>query len=264
MTILTRPRLGKKNWIGLSTLYKREIYRFFKIYIQTIFAPVITTLVFFIIFSLAIGRLRDNINGIDFMEFLAPGLIMMAIIQNSFTNASSSIMAAKMQNNIIDTLMPPLTAGELVIAYTAGGITRGITVGIAVSLVLAFFVETKIYNLIVIIYFAFATSMMMSLLGIIGGIWADRHDHMTVINSFIITPLSFLSGTFYSIDSLPEQIRSFALFNPFFYAIDGMRSGFIGHSDGPILIGVLILFFLNLLLWFIAYKFFATGYKLRI
>ena len=198
------------------------------------------------------------------MEFLAPGLIMMAVIQNSFANASSSIMAAKMQNNIIDTLMPPLTAGELVIAYTAGGITRGITVGIAVSLVLAFFVETKIYNLIVIIYFAFATSMMMSLLGIIGGIWADRHDHMTVINSFIITPLSFLSGTFYSIDSLPEQIRSFALFNPFFYAIDGMRSGFIGHSDGPILIGVLILFFLNLLLWFIAYKFFATGYKLRI
>ena len=232
-------------------------------YIQTILAPVITTLVFLTIFTLAIGKLRGDINGVPFIEFLAPGLIMMAIIQNSFTNASSSIMTGKMQNNIVDTLLPPLTAGELVLAYAGGGLTRGLTVGCAVTLAMSLFVNLSFNNLTCIAFYAIAGSLMLSLLGIIGGIWADRHDHMTVISGFIITPLSFLSGTFYSIHRLPETIQTIALFNPFFYAIDGIRAGFIGQADGSLPIGAAFIIFINIALWLLCQKMLASGYKLR-
>ena len=262
--IVTRPLLGKKNWLGLKTLYMREIRRFSKVYIQTVLAPVITTLVFLAIFTLAIGKLRGQINGVPFIEFLAPGLIMMAIIQNSFANAASSIMAAKMQGNIIDTLMPPLTANELVLAYASGGATRGIVVGIAVGIAVSFFVDLSINNTFFIIFYSVAASYMLAMLGIIGGIWADRQDHMTVINGFIITPLSFLSGTFYSIDRLPEELKFIALVNPFFYAIDGLRAGFISQSDGPLLPGIFALIVIDTILWLLCWRMFSTGYKLKL
>ena len=150
-----------------------------------------------------------------FIDFLAPGLIMMAIIQNSFANAASSIMAAKMQGNIIDTLMPPLTANELVLAYASGGATRGIVVGCAVTVTVSFFVNISIQNIFIITFYAVSVSYMLAMLGIIGGIWANRQDNMTVINGFVITPLSFLSGTFYSIEHLPDTLQIIALINPF-------------------------------------------------
>jgi len=261
--LVTRPLLGQKNWLGLKTLYMREIRRFSKVYIQTILAPVITTLVFLAIFTLAIGNLRGEINGIPFIEFLAPGLIMMAIIQNSFANAASSIMAAKMQGNIIDTLMPPLTANELVLAYASGGATRGIVVGLAVGLTISIFVDLNVNNALFIIFYSVTASYMLAMLGIIGGIWANRQDHMTVINGFIITPLSFLSGTFYSIERLPEGLKFIALLNPFFYAIDGLRAGFIGQSDGPLLAGIFALVVIDTILWIICWRMFSTGYKLK-
>ena len=261
--IVTRPLLGLTNWLGLRTLYMREIRRFSKVYIQTILAPVITTLVFLAIFTLAIGKLRGDINGVPFIEFLAPGLIMMAIIQNSFANAASSIMAAKMQGNIIDTLMPPLTANELVLAYASGGATRGIVVGCAVGLAVSLFVDMDVNNVLLIIFYAATASYMLAMVGIIGGVWANRQDHMTVINGFIITPLSFLSGTFYSVDRMPENLQFFALINPFFYAIDGLRAGFTGQSDGPLLFGAVFLVVIDTILWMICWRMFATGYKLK-
>ncbi|MEE2745424.1 MAG: ABC transporter permease [Pseudomonadota bacterium] len=260
------PNFSNKewNWLGLRTLYLREVRRFTKVYIQTILAPVITTLVFLVIFTLAIGELRGGtINGVPFAEYLAPGLIMMAIIQNSFANASSSIMAAKMQGNIIDTLMPPLSPTELTFAYASGGATRGITVGLAVSIAMSLSVDLKIENVLCIVFFAILASFMLAMLGIIGGIWADRQDHMTVMNGFIITPLSFLSGTFYSIDRLPQTLQYFALANPFFYAIDGLRAGFIGFSDGSLVTGGLVLIITNMCLWVLCRQMFATGYKLK-
>ena len=241
----------------------REIRRFSKVYIQTILAPVITTLVFLAIFTLAIGKLRGDINGVPFIEFLAPGLIMMAIIQNSFANAASSIMAAKMQGNIIDTLMPPLTANELVLAYASGGATRGIVVGCAVGLAVGLFVDINVNNVLLIIFYAATASYMLAMVGIIGGVWANRQDHMTVINGFIITPLSFLSGTFYSIDRMPENLQFFALINPFFYAIDGLRADFTGQSDGPLLFGAVFLVVIDTILWMICWRMLATGYKLK-
>lgn len=259
----TRPRQGYKNWLGLRTLYLREIRRFSKVYIQTILAPVITTLVFLAIFTLAIGGLRGDVNGVPYVEFLAPGLIMMAIIQNSFANASSSIMAAKMQGNIIDTLMPPFTADELVLAYASGGATRGIVVGSAVGLAMSLFVELGFQNILYIMFYAVAASFMLAMLGIVGAIWADRQDHMTVVNGFIITPLSFLSGTFYSIDRLPDTLQAIALINPFFYAIDGLRAGFTGQSDGPLAVGAAVLLAVDAGLWIVCRYMFATGYKLK-
>ena len=259
----TRPRLGLKNWLGLKTLYLREVRRFSKVYIQTVLAPVVTTLIFLAIFVLAIGKLRGEINGVPFIQFLAPGLVMMAIIQNAFANASSSLMSAKMQGNIVDTLMPPLTANELVLAYASGGATRGVAVGIAVALAMSLFVSLVPQNFLLILFHGVAASYMMAMLGIIGGVWAEKNEQMAAITSFVVTPLSFLSGTFYSIDRLPDYLQTIAYFNPFFYAIDGLRAGFIGRSDGPVFLGFVVMLAVNLVLWIVCRRLFASGYKLK-
>jgi ABC-2 type transport system permease protein len=259
----TNPASGKQNWLGLKTLYLREIRRFLKVYIQTIFAPVIATLVFLIIFTLAIGNLRGDINGLPFVQFLAPGLIMMAILQNAFANATSSIMGAKMQGNIVDTLMPPLTPHELVLAYASGGATRGLTVGISVTIAMTFFTSLGPANIYLILFHAISASYMMAMLGIISGIWAEKNEQIAAITGFVVTPLSFLSGTFYSIEKFPEFLQVVALFNPFFCAIDGLRAGFTGYSDGPILQGVIIIAVVNIFLWVWCHRLFSTGYKLK-
>jgi ABC-2 type transport system permease protein len=259
----TNPASGRRNWLGLKTLYLREVRRFSKVYIQTVLAPVITTLIFLTIFALAIGRLRGDINGVPFVQFLAPGLIMMAILQNAFANATSSLMGAKMQGNIVDTLMPPLTSHELVLAYASGGATRGLAVGVAVTIAMSFFTSVAPSNIFLILFHAIAASYMMAMLGVIGGIWADKNEQMAVITGFVVTPLSFLSGTFYSIERLPEFLQTLALFNPFFYAIDGLRAGFIGQSDSPVIQGVVVMCGVNIVLWIWCHRLFATGYKLK-
>jgi ABC-2 type transport system permease protein len=259
----TNPLAGRRNWLGVRTLYLREVRRFSKVYIQTVLAPVVTTLIFLMIFALAIGRLRGDINGVPFVQFLAPGLIMMAILQNAFANTTSSLMGAKMQGNIIDTLMPPLTSHELVLAYASGGASRGLAVGVAVTIAMAFFTSLVPVNIFLVLFHAIAASYMMAMLGVIGGIWADKNEQMAVISGFVVTPLSFLSGTFYSIEKLPDFLQTLALFNPFFYAIDGLRAGFIGHSDGPILQGILVMCGINLVLWIFCHQLFVTGYKLK-
>lgn len=259
----TGPANGKRNWIGLRTLYFRETKRFLKVYVQTVIAPMITTLIFLAIFTLAIGRLRGDINGTPFVQFLAPGLIMMAILQNAFANATSSLMGAKMQGNIVDTLMPPFTSHELIFAYASGGATRGVAVGIAVTIAMSPFASLEPANLFLILFHSIAASYMMAVLGIISGIWADKNEQMAVITGFIVTPLSFLSGTFYSINRLPDFLQTLTMFNPFFYAIDGLRAGFIGQSDGPIFQGIVVMSTVNIMLWIICNKLIKSGYKLK-
>ena len=251
------------NWLGLYTLYLREVRRFVKVYTQTIIGPVVTTLLFLAVFSLALGRAVTEVNGVPFMEFLAPGLIMMAIVQNAFANTSSSMMISKIQGNIVDTLMPPLSAHELTFGISMGGMTRGIAVGIAVTLVLSIWVPINIHSAGLIAYYAVAASLMLSLLGVIGGIWSDKFDHIAAVTNFIITPLSFLSGTFYSIERLPELAQTIAHLNPFFYMIDGFRYGFIGQSDAPVLTGMVVVGLMDVALWIICWRMFDTGYKLK-
>ena len=251
------------NWLGLYTLYLREVRRFVKVYTQTIIGPVVTTLLFLAVFSLALGRAVTEVHGVPFMEFLAPGLIMMAIVQNAFANTSSSMMISKIQGNIVDTLMPPLSAHELTFGISMGGMTRGIAVGVAVTLVLSIWVPINIHSAGLIAYYAVAASLMLSLLGVIGGIWSDKFDHIAAVTNFIITPLSFLSGTFYSIERLPQLAQTIAHLNPFFYMIDGFRYGFIGQSDAPVLTGMVVVGLMDVALWIICWRMFDTGYKLK-
>lgn len=255
---------ARHNWYGVWTLYMREVRRFTKVYTQTMLAPVVTTLLFLAVFALAIGaRIDSLVGGVPFMEFLAPGLIMMAIAQNAFANTSSSILVSKVQGNIVDTLMPPFTADELTLAIALGGATRGVVVGFIVAVPMSFFVAINIHNVAFIVFHAFMASLMLSLLGTIGGIWSVKFDHIAAVTNFVVTPLSFLSGTFYSITRLPELAQSVAYANPFFYMIDGFRYGFIGYSDAAPMLGVAVMASVNTGLWLICRQMFKSGYKLK-
>ena len=251
------------NWLGLWALYMREVRRFMKVYTQTLVAPVVTTLLFLAIFTLALGRAVEAVGGVPFKEFLAPGLIMMAIIQNSFANTSSSISIAKSQGNIVDTLMTPLNAHELTFAMAMGGATRGVLVATVTAFAMSFFVPVHVHHLGFAVYHAISAALMLSLLGTIGGIWADKFDHLAAVTNFVIMPLSFLSGTFYSIQRLPEIFQAIAHANPFFYMIDGFRYGFIGHADGSLAAGVLVTVGVNGGLWLLCHWMFKSGYKLK-
>lgn len=252
-----------QNWIGLWSLYKREVRRFMKVFTQTLLAPMVTTLLFLSVFALALGGVDRQVAGIPFVEFLAPGLVMMAIAQNAFANTSSSVMIAKVQGNIVDTLMPPFTPNELTLGIALGGTTRGLVVGLVVGVVMSFFVTMGIHNVFFVAFHAFAASLMLALLGMIGGIWAEKFDHIAAVTNFVITPLSFLSGTFYSIERLPEFGQVLAHFNPLFYMIDGFRYGIIGRADTDPVIGVVVLCAVNVALWGLCYRMIATGYKLK-
>ncbi|RMF09449.1 MAG: multidrug ABC transporter permease [Alphaproteobacteria bacterium] len=256
-------RIGRVNWGGLYTLYLKEVWRFFKVITQTVVAPAVTTLLFMAIFTLALGGQGRGVAGIPFEMFLAPGLIVMAILQNAFANTSSSIMIAKVQGNIVDVLMPPLSAGELTFAYTMGGVTRGLLVGVVVGVAMLLFTPIHVEHWWAVLYFSLNAALMLSLLGILTGIWAEKFDHTAAVTNFVVTPLSFLSGTFYSIDRLPGVWRDVSQFNPFFYMIDGVRYGFIGRADGSIATGVAVLAALNVALWVLCHALFKSGYKLR-
>jgi ABC-2 type transport system permease protein len=251
------------NWLGLWTLYLREVRRFAKVYTQTLLAPIVTTLLFLAIFSLALGRSVDMVGGIPYLQFLAPGLIMMAIMQNAFANTSSSLVISKVQGNIVDSLMPPLTAHELTFGFAMGGVTRGVAVGLTVGLAMAPFVTLHLQHPFFVIYHAVMASLFLSLLGVAGGIWSEKFDHIAAVTNFVVTPLSFLSGTFYTVERLPQAGQVVAYINPFFYMIDGFRYGFIGHADVVPWVGVIVMAVVNLLLWLLCYWMFARGYKLK-
>ena len=250
-------------YIRFVTLYTKELRRFTKIPGQTILAPAATTLLFMVIFSTAIGNSRNEYILTDFKSFLFPGLIMMTIIQNAFMNNSSSLLMSKVQGNIVDLLMPPISNFQIIVSFILVGVTRGLTVAIAAAIFMLPFVQIEIYSFIVVLFFAVISSAILSLIGLLTGIWADKWDHLGTIDNFIIIPLSFLSGTFYSIKILPEFIQKLSLFNPFFYMIDGFRYGFIGSSDVNITISIQILMLCFIILLFFSYLILQSGYKLR-
>lgn len=261
-------RFGTVNWLGLKTLYLKEVRRFMKVMTQTVIAPVISTLLFLIVFTQAFGASRPAVANVPFIEFLAPGLIMMAVLTNAFTNSSSSIMISKVQGSIVDVLMPPLSAAELTVAFVAGAATRGLLVGFITAVTSAAFMAFNaapmaIESLWAVLYFALAAAVIFAMLGVIGGIWADKFDNLAAVTNFVITPLTFLSGTFYSVDRLPEPFRSASLFNPVYYLIDGFRSGFTGHVEASIAIGAGMTMALMIVLGFWCYRLFRSGYKLK-
>ncbi len=254
---------GAVNWIGLWTLYYKEVRRFVKVATQTLLAPLVTTLLYLAIFVLAIGDAAHKIGGVPFQAFLAPGLIMMAMAQNAFANTSSSIMIAKIQGNIVDTLMPPLSPGELICGFALGGATRGLAVGLVMWGAMVLLVPIAVHSILFVLFHAVAASLMLSLLGIIAGIWSEKFDQLAAVTNFIITPFAFLSGTFYSIGGLPAFWYGVAHLNPFFYMIDGFRYGFTGHADGSLTAGLIVLSVIDIFLWALAYRMFARGYRLK-
>lgn len=259
----TPRHVGLVNWTGLWTLYAKEVQRFVKVAGQTIFAPIITTLLFLAIFQLALGEGRGPTNGVPFEVFLAPGLVMMAVVQNAFQNASSAILIAKIQGNIVDVLMPPLSPAELLVAFCGASITRGFAVAIATVAAMSIFVELPFFSILWAAVFVFLASLMLGLIGVLTGLWADKFDHMAFITNFIITPLAFLSGTFYSIHRLPEFAQAIAQVNPFFYAIDGFRHALVGQGDIPLWTGVAVLSACNVALATWAFHLIRRGYNLK-
>lgn len=261
-------RFGAVNWFGLWTLLAKEVRRFMKVSFQTIFAPVISTLLFLIVFMQAFGRARAEVNGVPYVEFLAPGLVMMAVLTNAFANSSSSIMIGKVQGSIVDVLMPPLSASELTVAFVLGAAARGLLVGFVTALTSAGFMAfsdspMSVAQFWAVLYFGLAAALMFGMIGVIGGIWADKFDQLAVVTNFIITPLTFLSGTFYAIKTLPEPFLTASHFNPVFYLIDGFRYGFTGAYEAAPLLGILVTLVINLGLGFACYRLFKSGYKLK-
>lgn len=259
-----RPRrYGPVNWLGVWTLYLKEVRRFWNVSVQTVAAPVITTLLFLAVFSLALGGQSQAVAGVPYIQFLAPGLIVMAMTQNAFANSSSSLVIAKVQGNIVDLLMPPLSPAEQTAGLALGGLTRGLAVGAIVAASTAPFVGLQVHHWGYVLFHAVAASLMLSLLGVLGGLWSEKFDHLAAVTNFVITPLAFLSGTFYSTERLPDPWRTVAHFNPFFYMIDGFRYGATGHADGALGIGIAVMVAANLALALLAHRLFATGYKLK-
>ncbi len=256
-------RFGRVNFIGLWALYVREVHRFWKVSTQTVVAPVITTLLFLAVFDLALGKFRPDVNGVPFISFLAPGLIIMTMLQNAFSNPSSSLLTGKVMGNIVDILMPPLSPTELSLALAFGGLTRGLAVGAASYLGMVYFVDFTYLQVWAILFFGTLGSLFMAQIGTLAGIWAEKFDHMQAIMNFIITPLAFLSGTFYSIQQLPMTFQIVSQFNPFFYIIDGFRFGFTGNAEGDILTGVLLLLGLNFVFWLINLQVLRKGYRIK-
>ena len=251
------------NWLGFWTLYKKEVRRFLSIPTQTILSPMITNLLFLFIFQLAIGRLNAVVGQLNYMTFLVPGLIMMQVIQNAFSSVSSTVVSGKMLGAIYDILSPPLTSMELLLGMILSGITRGIVVGCAGAFAISFFAEIGIHSLLHLLFFAIFGSMFMALLGFIGGMWAEKWDHMAAVMNYIINPLSFLSGTFYSIHQLPEQIKFIAWYNPFFYLVDGFRFAMTGQSDANPNTGIIIIFVLCVILTITTKRLLDIGWKIK-
>jgi ABC-2 type transport system permease protein len=269
------PVIHRVNWLGLWTLYMKEVRRFFKVQTQTIWAPAITTLLFLVIFTVAMGRGNRIVLGVNFATFVAPGLIVMGMMQNSFANASFSFLSGKMQGTIIDFLMPPLSEAELMVAMIGAAITRAVLVGLALALAmalgsLAFWpgLSLAVAHPWAVVWFGLNGAALLALVGLLSSIWADKFDQSAAVSNFVIQPLSLLSGTFYVVSNLAPAIQAFSRVNPFFYVISGFRFGFLGRSDigatnQAVLHGALALGLLNAVMTVGCYRLLKSGWKLK-
>ncbi|KIC43533.1 multidrug ABC transporter permease [Ruegeria sp. ANG-R] len=256
-------RFGAVNWMGLYTLAQRETLRFLAVWTQTLLAPLVTAGLFLLIFNIAIGPGRPDVMGVPFLTFLAPGIMMMTVIQNAFANTSSSMVIAKVQGNIVDTLMPPLSPLEILLGYLAGGVVRGVLIALVVAAAFALVLGLLPQNPLVAVVFVIMGGAFMGALGLLAGIFANKFDQMAAITNFIVTPLAFLSGTFYSVEALPPLLNRLSHVNPVFYLIDGLRYGMIGVSDSSPLLGLAVCGAATVLICGLIWQMLRTGYRLK-
>lgn len=251
------------NWVGLRTLYLKEVRRFWKVGAQTVAAPVVTTLLYMMVFVVALKGARPPLHGTPFAEFVAPGLIMMAILQNAFANASSSLIQAKIMGTATDFLTPPLSPLELTVGFTLGAATRGVAVGLVTAICVMPFAKLGLANIALIVWFGLIASLLMGMVGVLAGLWSEKFDHLSAVQNFVVMPMTFLSGTFYLVDSLPEPFAGISKFNPFFYLIDGFRAGFIGHAEGSLMVGVVMSAVLTVVMGAACWLVFRSGWRLK-
>ncbi len=256
-------RFGRVNWLGLAMLGWREIRRFLAVWQQTVLAPLMTAGLFLTVFALAFGQGRGAVMGVPFLSFLAPGILMMTVIQNAFANTSSSIVIAKVQGNIVDTLMPPLAAWEILAGYLIGALVRAWMVAAVITA--GFWAATGqgVSHPLWALVWVSLGAIVMGGLGILAAIWANKFDQMAAITNFIITPLSFLSGTFYSVEALPAGFRAVAHWNPVFYLIDGARFGFLGVSDASPWQGLAVVGLAMACVLGLAWSWLRSGYRMK-
>ena len=251
------------NWIGLRTLYLREVRRFWKVGAQTVAAPVVTTLLYMLVFVVAVRGGRPPLDGTPFAEFVAPGLIVMAMLNNAFANSSSSLIQAKIMGTSTDFLTPPLSPLELTIGFSLGAATRGIVVGLVTAVCVLPFAKLQIHNLFAVVGFALAASLIMGMAGVLAGLWSEKFDQLAAVQNFVVMPMTFLSGAFYLVKNLPEPFATLSHYNPFFYLIDGFRSGFIGHAEGSPVVGAVMSVALIAVLGLANWLVFRSGWRLK-
>ena len=256
-------RFGLVNWVGAYSLYKKEVLRFLIVSGQTLVGPILTSILFLIVISLAIGDERPDVLGVPYIEFLANGLIMMQVIQQSFSHSSSSVMMGKIMGTIVDIINSPLSAAEITISLVLASITRGLSIALISTIIFVFFLDLTIQNYFLWFLYLFLAGLFLGSAGIIAGLYADKFDQMATVTNFIIVPLSFLSGTFYSIEKLPNILKGLSYYNPFFHMIDGFRYSFIGQLDGSLKFGIFFLSIVSIVTWYLAYFLFKKGYKIK-
>lgn len=251
------------NWVACYTLFRKEIARFVKVWLQTVLAPIITALLYLLVFGHVLEGRVEVFDGVSYTAFLIPGLLMMTVIQNAFANTSSSLIQSKVMGSLVFILLPPFSAFEMFLAYVGAAIMRGLAVGVGMFLLAIFYVKVPIDNFFIVLLFAVLGSYVMGSLGLIAGMMAEKFDQIAAFQSFLIMPLTFLSGVFYSINSLPPIWQTLSKWNPFFYMIDGFRYGFFGQSDQPILISVIAMSIAAVIVTVVCVLMLRSGQKLR-
>jgi len=259
------PVIRNVNFPGMFALYMKEVRRFLKVQLQTIWAPALTTLLFLVIFTVALGRGGLMVMGVSFADFVAPGLIIMGMVQNSFQNATTGLLVGKVQGTIVDYLMPPLSAAELLLAMVAASVTRAVFVGGAVWAAMLLWPGVNVVpqHPWAVIWFGLTGAAMLGFLGILTAMWAEKFDHAAAVGNFIVAPLSLLSGTFYSMEHVAPLFRTISHFNPFFYAISGFRYGFLAAADSSVMLGAAVLLVINLVLALICYRALSQGWRIK-
>ena len=255
--------MSRMSLAGVGTLFRKEILRFWSVAFQTVAAPVLTSVMYMLIFGHVLDKHVEAFPGVAYTSFLLPGLVMMSVLQNAFANSSSSLVQSKISGNLVFLLVTPLSHRAWFLAYVGAAMVRGLSVGLGVLLVTVWFAPLRLAEPWWIITFAALGAAMLGTLGLIAGLWADKFDQMSAFQNFIIMPMTFLSGVFYSVHSLPPLWQAVSHLNPFFYMIDGFRRGFFGVSDVSPLLSLAVVGGSFVVVSAVALRLLATGYKLR-
>ncbi len=251
------------NTVGMRTLFEKEVRRFLRVPGQTVLSPLVMTILYFVVFGYSIGERQTEVEGVPYVRFIVPGLVFLGIANNAFLNTSSSMFITKIQGTVVDLLVAPLSPGEVLVGFIGGGMVRGLAVGVLTWLVAVFFTGPNLAHAVTTLFVLLLVSYVFSVLGLLAGLWAEKFEQINLFPTFLLWPLIFLGGVFYSVARLPEPFRTVSLFNPMVYLVDSVRHGFLGVSVAPPWAGTAMLLAVGAVSTAAAYRMLRTGYKLK-